>query len=79
MISGITFTQLRQFADRVEKLSGVKSVRRNLTDNMARVFVQYEGSGEDLADAISTARFGSMPVKVIGLSGSKIEINIGGK
>lgn len=76
MISGISFSQLRQFADRLEKIPGVTNVRKNLTGNVARINVRYDKSGEDLADVISVTKFGTLPVKIIGLSGSKIEISI---
>lgn len=77
MISNINFNELKQFTDRLAKIPGVRGVQKTLTENIARIRVAYEGSGEKLADAVSTTKFGLMKVNIIGLSGNKIEIGIG--
>lgn len=77
LVSNVSFAQLKQFSDRLEKISGVKSVEKKLTGNVARVDVQYDGSAEKLADAISETKFGLLKVNIVGLSGNKIEISIG--
>lgn len=77
MIAGISFTQLKQFGDRLEKIRGVQSVEKKLTGNVARIDVQYTGSAEKLADSISEMKFGLLRVNIVGLSGNKIEIKVG--
>ena len=77
LVSNVTYAQLKQFTDRLEKLPGVRSVEKKLTGNVARVDVQYDGTAEKLADAISETKFGLLRVNIVGLSGSKIEIGIG--
>ncbi len=77
VISKISYPQLKQFSDRVEKLTGVVSVDKRVTGNVGRIDVQYVGGAEKLADAISETRFGLMKVNIVGLSGNKIEITIG--
>ncbi len=77
MVSNISFAQLKQFGDRLEKITGVQSVQKKLTSNVARMDVQFDGTAEKLADAISETKFGLLRVNIIGLSGSKIEISIG--
>lgn len=77
MISGVSFAQLKQFTDKLAKIPGVRSAEKVLTGNVARINVQFDGSGEKLADAISSTRFDPMRVNIVGLSGSKIEISVG--
>lgn len=77
MISNITFTQLKQVSDQLAKISGVKSVEKKLTGNVARIDIQYSNNAEKLADAISETKFGLLRVNIVGLSGNKIEISIG--
>lgn len=77
LISNVSYAQLKLFTDSVAKISGVRSVEKKLTDNVARVSVQYDGSAERLADSIAETRFGTMRVNIVGLSGNKIEISVG--
>lgn len=77
MISGITFNQLRTFADRLAKTPGVQGVERTLTGDVGRLNIQYDGGGDKLADAISVTKFGLLRVNIVGLSGNKIEIRVG--
>jgi hypothetical protein len=77
LVSNVTYAQLKQFTDRLEKIPGVRGVEKKLTGNVARVDVQYDGAAEKLADAISETKFGLLRVNIVGLSGSKIEISIG--
>jgi curli biogenesis system outer membrane secretion channel CsgG len=76
-VSNVSFTQLKLFTDQLEKISGVRSIEKKLNNKTAQVDVQFDGNAEKLADAISEAKFGLLRVIVVGLSGNKIEINIG--
>lgn len=76
MISNISWEQLGQFAKNVEKVSGVRKLNKSMTLNVARLDIQFDGSAEQLADAISFGKFAQPRVNVIGVSGNKIEIEI---
>ncbi|MBK8465328.1 MAG: hypothetical protein IPL32_05810 [Chloracidobacterium sp.] len=76
LISNISWDQLSQFARNVERIAGVRKVSKSMTLNVARLDIQFDGSTEKVADAISSARFGQPRVNIIGVSGNKIEIEI---
>jgi curli biogenesis system outer membrane secretion channel CsgG len=78
LVSNVNYAQLKEFSDTVGKISGVRSVEKKLTGNVARVSVQFSGTAENLADKITETRF-NFKVSVVGLSGNKIEVSIGGQ
>jgi len=77
LVSNVRYEQAGQFADLLEKVAGVRKVDMTLTGNIARLNVQFDGPAKRLADAISKSRFGLLRVSIIGLSGNKIEMEIG--
>lgn len=77
MVSNINYTQLKTLGDRLAQIPGARNVVKKVTGNVGRIDVMYDGSAENLADAISTTTFGLMRVNIVGLTGNKIEITVG--
>ncbi|MCY7374415.1 MAG: CsgG/HfaB family protein [Pyrinomonadaceae bacterium] len=76
VIASVNYAQLKRFADTLETIPGVSGVEKKLTGSVARITVQYSGSAEKLADAITEAKFLTLRVNIVGLSGSEIDISI---
>lgn len=76
MATSITWPQLGQLVDALAKSTKVRSISKTYTDGVGRIELQFDGTAEELADAISNPTFGMPRVNIVGVSGNKIELSI---
>ena len=75
-VSGINFGTLRKLTGKLEKIEGVQDVQKSLSDGVATINVLYDGSAEELADALYAAKNAELDFEITGLSDHAIDMKM---
>lgn len=70
------FRQLRAMEKLLANVSGIKSIKKNLTGSVGRIHVEYEGNGEALADALLEAQNAEVAFEITSVSAAKVDVSM---
>ena len=77
LVASTNFKQLRMLEKLVKTLPGIQKVRKKLTGRAGRIFVDFSGTVEDLADVLIDGQTDGLSFEITGFDASKIEVNMG--
>ena len=75
-VGSTNFMNLRALEKIVKRMPGVKSSRKKMTGSVGRIFVDFSGSSEDLADALLDGQTDALPFEITGFDAAKLEVKM---
>ncbi len=75
-MTGVDFKLLKKLTKQLKALDGVAEVKRTFSNNVARFNVSYDGSADELAEAIEETSPEGVELEVTGFSDSKVEMAV---
>lgn len=76
VVSNCSFGLMRQFTTMLESIQGVSDVKRSFSDQVASFKMSYEGTADDLAEAVDKNKPADVSMDITGFSEHKIEMAI---
>ncbi len=73
-VAGVDFKLLKIFAKTIKGLDDVSNVSRTFSDGVATFVVHYEGTADELAEAIDEAKPDDVNLEITGFSDRRIEM-----
>jgi len=76
VVSNCSFKRMKQFTTMLESLEGVSNVKRSFRDQVASFKVSYEGTADDLAEAVDANKPSDIALDITGFSEHKVEMAV---